>query len=62
VPTGVTNRVPSALTGNGSTSGEIPARGFPETHVWPKSLLDGTVVTVLKPSWFGVIAVAFSES
>ena len=33
VPTGVTKRVPSPRTGNGSTSGEIPARGFPETHV-----------------------------
>ncbi len=62
VPTGVTKRVPSARTGNGSTRGEMPARGFPEVHVCPKSLLDGTVVMVLKPSWLGRIAVALSES
>jgi hypothetical protein len=42
--------------------GEMPRRGSPDTHVWPKSLLEETVVVVLNPSWFGRIAVAFNVS
>ena len=32
----------------------MPAAGFPEVQLWPKSLLDAVIVSRLNPDWSGV--------
>ena len=49
--TGTSKRLPSARSGKGSTSGEMPFLGSPASQVVPASLVSWVLVAREKPNW-----------